>query len=135
MLLVPLDATMKVILTEHHRSQMAQTSSPVAHFVAGVLDHYFNYYAGFLGQRCAACHDAVAATLAVGDVTAAKALTVPVSIETGRGPARGETVCDARVTYSGGTMVEGANCTVVLQAGGDVAQLITDRVCSFGLGT
>jgi purine nucleosidase len=129
--LVPLDATMGEVMTEGQRLQMAESSSPVAKFAASVLDFYFEFYTGIYGKKSSACHDVLAAAIAVGDVVPKRSMRVPVSVETGFGPARGATVCDTRGQYKDQFEAEGANCTVVLETGGDFSTAVVERLCAF----
>lgn len=110
---------------------MAGSSSPVARFAANVLDFYLEFYTGVYGRKSSACHDVLAAAIATGDLVARKAMTVPVSVDTGNGPARGATVCDTRGMYKDQMVTEGANCTVVLDTGGDFSPALVERLCSF----
>ena len=45
-----------------------RVSRPVARFAAEILDHYMDYYTSVFGRKCCACHDVLAAAIAVGDV-------------------------------------------------------------------
>jgi len=128
--LVPLDATMGEVMTEEQRLELARSRSPVARFAASVLDFYFEFYTAVYGRKSCACHDVLAAAIAVGDVVPARVMTVPVAVETGRGPARGATICDVRGQYKGEHAQPGANCTVVLGTGGDLSGDVVRRLCS-----
>ncbi len=83
--LVPLDATMREVMSEEQRLSMAESSSEVARFAAAVLEHYFEFYEGVFGRRSCACHDVLAAAIAVGDVAPVRAMTVAVTVDTGQG--------------------------------------------------
>jgi purine nucleosidase len=126
--MVPLDATMGEVMTEDQRLVLAGSASPVARFAASVLDHYFEFYRTIFGRKCSACHDVLAAAVAVGDVMAERAMTVAVTVETGRGPARGATICDLRGMYKGELHQPGATCTVVLETAGDLAGAVVRRL-------
>jgi len=126
--LVPLDATMQELLTEDHLLQLQASPSPVARFAAGALAHYFDYYSTVFGRRCCACHDALAAAIAAGDVVAEEAMTVVVTVDTGPGPARGATICDLRGRYRGERRQPGATCTVVLRTAGNFGDAIVARL-------
>lgn len=126
--LVPLDVTMREVMSDEQRRSLARSSSRVARFAAGILEHYFDYYAGVFGRRSCACHDVLAAAIAAGDVVPKLAMTVGVTVDTGRGPARGATICDMRGRYRGEMVQPGANCTVVLETPGNLAQLVVDRL-------
>jgi len=126
--LVPLDATMREVMTEDQRHVLAESPAPVARFAASILDHYFDYYATVFGVRSCACHDVLAAAIAVGDVVPDRAMTVAVTVDTGQGPSRGATICDTRGQYRGEVVQPGANCTVVLRTPGTLAAAVVRRL-------
>jgi purine nucleosidase len=126
--LVPLDATMREVMSDEQRRSMAESPSEVARFGAAILEHYFEYYEGVFGRRSCACHDVLAAAIAVGDVVPERAMTVGVTVDTGQGPARGATICDMRGRYRGEMVQPGANCTVVLETSGALAELVVARL-------
>jgi len=126
--LVPLDATMREVMSEAQRLEMASSSSPSARFAAAVLDHYFEFYRSIFGEKSSACHDVLAAGIAAGDVPPRRAMTVKVEVETGFGPSRGATVCDLRGIYKGELAQPGANCTVVLETCGDFSSRVVERL-------
>ncbi|MER7014091.1 nucleoside hydrolase [Saccharopolyspora sp. NPDC000359] len=128
--LVPLDATMTEAITEQQRRQLAEFGTPVTTFTAAILDQYLDFYARHaFGERKAACHDPLAAAIAVGDVEPLLAPVVPVDVETGDGPARGTTVADLRGQYRGFPADEGANVRVVLRTDGTFGARLVDRLC------
>ncbi len=55
-------------------------------------------------------------------------MTVGVTVETGRGPARGATICDLRGSYRGQLHQPGATCTVVLATDGTLAEGVVRRL-------
>jgi purine nucleosidase len=126
--LVPLDATMREVMSEEQRLQLAASPSPVARFAAGVLDYYFDFYTSIYGRKSCACHDVLAAAIAVGDVVPTRAMTVGVTVDTGHGPGRGATICDMRGQYKGEVRQAGANCTVVLETSGDFSSAVVRRL-------
>jgi purine nucleosidase len=126
--LVPLDATMREVMTEDQRLEMAGSSSPLGRFAARILDFYFARYTAVYGHRSCACHDVVAAAVAAGDVVPKRAMTVAVTVDTGYGPARGATICDMRGQYRQELVQPGASCTVVLETGGDLAAAVVRRL-------
>jgi purine nucleosidase len=126
--LVPLDATMREVMNEAQRLEMASSASPVARFAAAVLEYYFEFYRAIFGVKSSACHDVLAAGVAVGDVCPERCMTVDVTVETCFGPSRGATVCDLRGMYKGETAQPGANCTVVLGARGDFSTRVVERL-------
>ncbi|MFI0467876.1 nucleoside hydrolase [Saccharopolyspora sp. 5N102] len=128
--LVPLDATMGERITEGHQRRLRETGTPVTAFAAQMLDQYFDFYEGnVFGERSAACHDPLAAAIAVGDVSPVLAPVVAVDVETSQGPGRGATVADVRGQYRNFPAQDDANVRVVLETGGDFAELLADRLC------
>jgi purine nucleosidase len=55
-------------------------------------------------------------------------MTVGVTVETGRGPARGATICDLRGRYRAEQRQPGATCMVVLETSGRFAEGIVRRL-------
>ena len=126
--MVPLDATMREVMTEDQRRSLAESSSSAARFAGEILDHYMDFYKTVFGRRCCACHDALAAGIAVGDVVAKRAMSVKATVNTSAGPARGATICDMRGLYKGEVRQRGANCNVVLETAGDFPEQIVQRL-------
>lgn len=126
--LVPLDATMREVMTEDQRLSLAGSRSAVGRFAAGILDHYMDFYTSVFGRRCCACHDVLAAAIAVGDVVPTRAATVRVTVDTSPGPARGATICDLRGQYKGKAKQRGATCTVVLETAGGFPETVVQRL-------
>jgi len=126
--LVPLDATMREVMTEAQRLQMASSPSQTARFAAAVLDYYFEFYRSVYGEKSCACHDVLAAAIAAGDVAPERSMTVKVVVETSFGPARGATVCDLRGMYRGERAQPEANCTVVLETSGGFSACVVERL-------
>jgi purine nucleosidase len=111
--LVPLDVTMQNVIEEDERRQLLR-SGGIGELVGQMLAHYFDFYRGVFGRPCAPCHDALAAAIAVGAVELAEAPVVPVEVDHGYGPGRGQTICDLRGRFNGHPPQEGASCRVVL---------------------
>ncbi|MEG9519220.1 nucleoside hydrolase [Saccharopolyspora indica] len=129
--LVPLDATMTEAITEEQRRRLAEFGSPVTSFTAAILDLYLGFYAQHaFGERKAACHDPLAAAIAVGDVEPLLAPVVPVDVETGDGPARGMTVADLRGQYRGFPESGEATVRVVLETDRTFGDRLVDRLCA-----
>ena len=120
--LVPLDATMGELMSEEQRLTLARSAVPAARFAAAILEHYFDFYVSVFGRRSSPCHDVLAAAIAAGDVVPRRSMTVDVVVETGRGPARGATICDLRGQYRGQLHQAGATCAVVLETDGTLAE-------------
>lgn len=126
--LVPLDVTMRELITEEHRSRLIAAGNPIALFVARITDFYFDFFAkDSFSERSSPVHDALAAAIAIGDVVPLVAPTVTVEVDCGWGAARGKTVGDTRGRYRGHPAIEGARCTVVLETDGSFADRLTQR--------
>lgn len=131
--LVPLDVTMTEIITEGHRAQLEQAGSRVSRFVAQITDFYFDFFHGeSFAERCSPCHDALAAAIAIGDITPLSAPTIGVEVDCNDGPARGATICDTRGQYQGFPEQPDAHCDVVLKTDGTFADHLTQRLISWG---
>lgn len=114
MTMVGLDVTMRSILTEEHRERLA-AGGPVAQHCARILDHYFDFYTGITGKRCAGNHDALALAVAAELVTTTLSPIVHVEVDTSDGPSRGATVADLRGMWADHPEVPGARHRVVLE--------------------
>lgn len=127
--LVPLDVTMTETITERHLDRLRAGDAPVPAFATGILDHYLDFYRNdVFGTRQAACHDPLAAAIAVGDVTPTVAPAVRVEVETGDGPARGMTVADTRDQYRGFPSQEGERVRVALRTDGTFPDRLVERL-------
>lgn len=126
--LVPLDVTMTEQLTEKHRRLLMACGTPASRFAAGILAHYLDVYQrDVFGERAAACHDPLAAAIAVGDVSPVLAPAVAVDVDTGDGPGRGLTVADTRGQYRG-FPAQDARVRVVLRTDGTFPDRLVDRL-------
>jgi purine nucleosidase len=128
--LVPLDATMRQLISEEQRRCLAQSEAPVARFAAEILGQYMDFYTSVFGRRCCPCHDVLAAAIAVGDVVPTRAMTVRVVVNTSPGPGRGATICDMRGQYKGDVRQPGGNCNVVLEIPDDFPERVLRRLLS-----
>ncbi|GHD09499.1 nucleoside hydrolase [Zhihengliuella salsuginis] len=126
--LVPLDVTMAHLLEEPHRQQLAGSDQPVARLLAEMLGHYFEFYRDVFGRGCSAMHDPLAVAIALGGAVPDTAPLVPVVVDTGEGPGRGQTICDLRGRYRGLADVPGATCRVVLRVGADFPGHLTQAL-------
>ncbi|GAA2788043.1 pyrimidine-specific ribonucleoside hydrolase RihA [Saccharopolyspora taberi] len=128
--LVPLDVTMTEVFTEDHVDRLRGAGTPVTRFVATILAHYLDFYEqNVFGARGAACHDPLAAAIAVGDVSPVLAPVVAVDVDTGDGPGRGATVADIRGQYRDFPAQRGAAVRVVLGTERTFPELLADRLC------
>ena len=126
--LVPLDVTMRELLTERHRARLL-AGGEIARFVGQITDFYFDFFhAESFSERCSPCHDALAAAIAVGEVTPASAPTINVQVDCSSGPSRGATICDTRGRYKNFPEQPGAHCRVVLETDGTFPDLLVQRL-------
>ncbi|CAM3910364.1 nucleoside hydrolase [Streptomyces albus] len=128
--LVPLDVTMRENLTEEHRLRLLDNGSPVSRLAGEILDFYFTFHEETaLPFRGSACHDPLAAGIAVGEVTPTLAPRLHVTVDTADGAARGALVADTRGIHRGYPEQPGANAAVVLETDGTFPALLVERLC------
>ncbi|MFG3552544.1 nucleoside hydrolase [Streptomyces sp. NPDC047725] len=128
--LVPLDVTMRENLTEEHRQRLLACGTPVGRLAGEALDFYFAFHEETaLPFRGSACHDPLAAGIAVGEVTPKTAPRLHVTVDTADGAARGALVADTRGIHRGYPPQPGANANVVLETDGTFPDLLVDRLC------
>jgi inosine-uridine nucleoside N-ribohydrolase len=51
---VPLDVTMREVMTEEQLAQLAASAAAPARFAASILAFYFDYYSNIFGRRACA---------------------------------------------------------------------------------
>ncbi|WBU38276.1 nucleoside hydrolase [Homoserinibacter sp. YIM 151385] len=130
--LVPLDVTMRDLMTEAHLDRLRAEGGEVARFIADASEFYFDFYLeDSYDVRCAAQHDALAAGVLTGDVVPVSAPRLPVEVDCSDGPGRGKTWVDTRQRYRGFRGAPEGNCTVVLETDGRFAELLVDRLVRF----
>lgn len=130
--LVPLDVTMTELLTEELHDRLERTGRAVPSFAASILGHYLDFYErDVFGTRSAACHDPLAAAIAVGDVPSHRAPRLAVDVDTGDGPARGATIADTRGSYRDSPDRENTRASVVLGTGRSFPRQLVERLCGF----
>jgi purine nucleosidase len=123
--LVPLDVTMREVLTDDHRGALDADGSPEAVFVSAATEFYFAAYGtDSYGHRSSPCHDALAAGVLTGDVVPVVAPVIDVVVDCTDGPGRGATICDTRTRYRGFTGITGGNCRVVLETDGRFPEVL-----------
>lgn len=111
---VPLDVTMRTLLTEAQREQLA-AGGAVARYVAGILDFYMDFFAAqAFGERLCCMHDVLAVAIAADLLEPRLAPVVFARVDAGDGPGRGQTIFDLRSRYRGFPEQPGARCRVVL---------------------
>ncbi len=117
--LVPLDVTMREVVTEAHRDALLASTEPAANFVGAATGFYFEHFGReSYGRLSSPCHDALAAGVLTGDVVPLVAPRIDVVVDCTDGPGRGATICDTRTKWRGFTGITGGNCTVVLETDG-----------------
>jgi len=127
--LVPLDVTMREVLTEAHRDALIATGKPIPAFVAAATEFYMRGYGmESYGRFSSPCHDALAAGILTGEVVPVTAPVILVEVDVTDGPSRGRTICDTRTKYRGFTDVVGGNCRVVLETSGTYPDQLVARL-------
>jgi purine nucleosidase len=91
---VPLDATMQVLLDEPQLERLG--SGPVPDFVRAITKEYLDYGEGRRGRRVAAMHDPLATAIAMEPALMLEAQHVAVTVETAGHWTRGLTIADRR---------------------------------------
>ncbi|GEB47703.1 nucleoside hydrolase [Streptomyces cacaoi] len=134
--LVPLDVTMRENLTEEQRQRLLASDSPAGRLAGEILDCYFTFHeTTCLPFRGCACHDPLAAAIAVGEVVPRLAPRLPVTVDTADGAARGALVADTRGIHRGYPELPGAGATVVLETDGTFGELLVERLTRSGQET
>lgn len=128
--LVPLDATMEQLLEESHLETLRGHGTPIAGALGAMLDTYLDFYASRFGRRLAVLHDPLAAAVLTGEVTAVRATRVPVTVDTGHGPGRGQTVADLRGLTHPEPSDHPAGVRIVLSVQETFVDLLLERLTS-----
>jgi purine nucleosidase len=126
--LVPLDVTGDEVLEDADRRRLVTEGSPVVRSVGEILDLYTRFYTGHYGRAACALHDPLAAAIVVGLVRATSAPAVPVVVDTGSGPGRGQTIVDLRGQRRGPADIPGARTRVVLGTDAPLAPWLMERL-------
>jgi purine nucleosidase len=127
--LVPLDVTMREVVTEAHRDRLIASGDPIAAFVAAAAAFYMRGYGmESYGRFSSPCHDALAAGILTGEVVPLVAPVIDVVVDTTFGPSRGATICDTRARYRNFTGTVGGNCRVVLETDGSFPDKLVARL-------
>ena len=98
--MVGLDVTMQVTFDAADLDRLTGSTDPGARLAAQLLPYYLDAYAGLLGERRCAVHDALAVAAAV-DPTLLRCQPLPVDVETRGELTRGMTVVDLRARLPG----------------------------------
>ncbi|MFT4211071.1 MAG: nucleoside hydrolase [Microbacterium sp.] len=126
--LAPLDVTLEHTLSEEQRRMLLADERPFVRALGSILDHYFDFYLPLYGQRMSALHDPLAAVLAAGAFTPTRAPRVPVVVDTGTGPGRGQTIADLRGQRLGPRDHDGVRTRVVLALDAPVAEHLVEVI-------
>lgn len=129
--LVPLDVTMLDVIEQSEWEQLLAATGTVGELAAQMMDVYMDFYESRFGRRVAACHDVLAAAIAVGDVVPALAPIVDVEIDTTDGPGRGQTICDLRNRFRGFDLAAEDGTRVVLELGERFVPRLLERLTSY----
>jgi len=129
--LVPLDVTLENVFEEQDRLALAVSPSALNRALAEILDLYFGFYVREYGRRCCALHDPLATAIAVGQIRATRAPSVPVVVDDTHGPGRGQTICDLRGQRNGPRDVEGAHVRVVLETDQPLGPVLLERLLAY----
>jgi purine nucleosidase len=129
---VPLDVTMRTLLTEADRQHLLSAGG-IAAYVGRILDFYFDFFAdNAFGERLCCMHDVLAVAIAAGALKPTLAPTVDATVDTGDGISRGQTVFDLRGRYRGFPAQAGSHCRVVLECDTTFAAQVVDLLCNAG---
>jgi len=129
---VPLDVTMRTLLTEADR-QTLLAAGGIAAYVGRILDFYFDFFAAeAFGRRASCMHDVLAVAVAAGTLEPTLMPTVHATVDTADGPGRGQTIFDLRGRYQGFPAQPGAHCRVVLDCDTAFAEPVVELLCAAG---
>lgn len=126
--LVPLDVTLEHRLDEDDRAALLASGLPLARAIGDILDLYFDFYVGLYGTRSCALHDPLAAAIAIGLVTPTVAPAVPLVVDAGDGPGRGQTIADLRAPRTGYIDHPGVTTRIVLDTDRALAPVLIERL-------
>jgi purine nucleosidase len=96
--IVPLDATMFQRFEQSDLDALL-AGGPRAAALGGMLDTYYRFYEVHFGRPSSALHDPLAAAVLTGEAVVARASRVPVIVDVGDGPGRGQTIAELRGRY------------------------------------
>jgi purine nucleosidase len=129
---VPLDVTMRTLLTESHRRRLLAAGG-IAAYVGRMLDFYFAYFhKEAFAERSSCIHDVLAVAIAAGTLSPRLAPTVNATVDAGDGPGRGQTIFDMRGCYRDYPPQEGAHCRVVLDVDPGFVEELVELLCAAG---
>jgi purine nucleosidase len=93
--IVPLDATMVQRFEQDDLDALLE-GGPRAETLGQMLGTYFGFYHQYFGRPSSALHDPLAAAVLTGEAVVSREARVPVEVDTGDGPGRGQTIADLR---------------------------------------
>ncbi len=129
---IPLDVTMRTLLTERHRQRLLDAGG-IAAYVGRMLDFYFAYFAAESFEERSSCiHDVIAVAVAAGTLTPGLAPIVNATVDAGNGPGRGQTIFDLRGCYRGYPPQDRAHCQVVLESDPGFVEDVVALLCGAG---
>ncbi|MEP6843209.1 MAG: nucleoside hydrolase [Pseudolysinimonas sp.] len=96
--IVPLDATMLQRFEQGDLDALL-AGGPRAAALGGMLGTYFGFYHVHFGRPSSALHDPLAAAVLTREAVVSRQARVPVAVDTGDGPGRGQTIADLRGQY------------------------------------
>lgn len=96
--LVPLDATMFQRFEQCDLDALL-AGGPRAAALGRMLETYYAFYTQHFGRPSSALHDPLAAAVLTGEAVVSRASRVPVVVDTGEGPGRGQTIAELRGRY------------------------------------
>ncbi len=129
---VPLDVTMRTLMTEDDR-QTLLAAGGIAAYVGRIVDFYMEFFAQqAFGTRSSCMHDVLAVAVAAGTLVPTLMPTVRATVDTGEGPGFGQTVFDLRGRYQGFPAQLGAHCRVVLDCDTTFATPVVELLCAAG---
>ena len=129
---VPLDVTMRTLLTEADRQRLLSAGG-IAAYVGRILDFYFDFFAdNAFGERLCCMHDVLAVAIAAGTLEPTRAPIVDATIDTGDGIGRGQSIFDLRGLYQGFPPQPGSHCRVVLECDPTFAADVLELLCNAG---
>ncbi len=89
---VPLDVTLQHTLDDEDQSAMGAVDNEGVAAVAQMLSHYLDFHELRYGERRCAFHDALAAAIAIGRVSASPSPLTRLTVDTSAGRTRGSVV-------------------------------------------
>jgi inosine-uridine nucleoside N-ribohydrolase len=129
---VPLDVTMRTLLSESDR-QALLAAGGIAAYVGRILDFYFDFFAARdFGERMSCMHDVLAVAIAGGTLEPTLMPTVQATVDTADGVGRGQTIFDLRGRYQSFPAQPGARCRVVLECDAAFAAPVVELLCAAG---